>query len=394
MSNDWQRVLLGDVAEEVTVGFVGSMASEYVDDGVVFLRSQNVLPFRLDLTSAKRITPAFHQRLKKSALAPGDVVTVRTGTPGATAVIPESLSVANCADLVITRAGNSVDPRWLSYYINGAAAGFVSSRLVGAVQQHFNVGAAKEMELLLPSLREQRAIASMLGALDDKIESNRQAILITDELVRSRFNLMFNISQTPNGVPLSDLLGVNSKRRLAKGVKSTYVGMSNLPEFSAEVLSWESREFRSGQRFVNGDVLMARITPCLQNGKTAVVDMLDEGEVGWGSTEYIVLSPAGRFSTPWIYSLVRNEEIREWAIRRMTGSSGRQRFQATGFEEYRVPRPADEALSEFNAFAEPLFSRMTHLRDEIRHLVALRDALIPELLSGRLRLGEAQEVAG
>ena len=91
----------------------------------------------------KYIGRPFHDQLRKSALHPGDVVTVRTGKPGTTAVVPDSWGETNCADLVIIRPGPELDSRWLSYYINGAVSGFISSRLVGAVQQHFNVGAAK-----------------------------------------------------------------------------------------------------------------------------------------------------------------------------------------------------------------------------------------------------------
>ena len=238
----------------------------------------------------------------------------------------------------------------------------------------------------LPAIREQRAIAATLGALDDKIESNRRAISVMEELARSTFEQIFDLEQVGDGVALSELVDVNPRRVLRSGTPATYVGMSSIPEFSAEVYNWEIREAGSGQRFVSGDVLMARITPCLENGKTAVVDMLQPDEVGWGSTEYVVLSPAGLFSTPWIYCLVRNDRIRDFAIRSMTGTSGRQRFQADRFSQYRIVLPEATDLVRFNAVAEPLFTKMTQLRDESLKLTALRDALLPELLSGRIRV--------
>lgn len=138
----WPVVELGRVVEDVTVGHVGPMASEYVPSGVPFLRSQNVLPFRLDLADVKFVARRFHEQLRKSALSPGDVVIVRTGKPGAAAVVPATLPEANCADLVVVRPGPKINPNWLAYYINVAAGHFVSSRLVGAAQQHFNVGSA------------------------------------------------------------------------------------------------------------------------------------------------------------------------------------------------------------------------------------------------------------
>lgn len=102
MANDgWQEVLLGDVADDPTVGFVGSMAHEYLPQGVPFLRSKNIDPYRIDFSGLCFISREFHERLKKSALRPGDVVIVRTGKPGACTVIPATLEEANCSDAVL-----------------------------------------------------------------------------------------------------------------------------------------------------------------------------------------------------------------------------------------------------------------------------------------------------
>ncbi|TLP95817.1 hypothetical protein FEF26_09870 [Nesterenkonia salmonea] len=263
----------------------------------------------------------------------------------------------------------------------------------GSTVAHLNVADIRNFEMpTLPPIEEQRSIAATLGALDDKIDSNRCAIGLMEQHVLSRFQQLFDVQQDPAGFPISDLVHLNRRHKVAKGSIATYVGMSSLPTFFPVVDDWESKAVGSGQKFVNGDVLMARITPCLENGKTAVVDMLDDGEVGWGSTEYVVLSPRDEISTPWIYCLLRSEDVRGWAIRRMTGSSGRQRFSPDGFSQYRVPKPCPEALDEFNEEAIPMFLRMSQLRDESKKLEALRDSLLPELLSGRIRVPEAAAV--
>src|SRR5579871_5295608 len=122
MDGEWREVALEDVAREITVGYVGPMASEYVGDGVPFLRSQNVDPLRINTDDLKYISDEFHARIAKSRLSPGDVVIVRTGKPGACAVIPPWLKDANCSDLVIVRCGEHIDSRFLAYYVNTAAA--------------------------------------------------------------------------------------------------------------------------------------------------------------------------------------------------------------------------------------------------------------------------------
>ena len=139
------------------------MAAEYVPVGIPFLRSQNVEPFRVNLDDVKYVGEAFHARLAKSALQPGDVVIVRTGRPGTAAVIPPSLPVANCSDLVIVsdRVPNSIR-HFLMYFINSAGAGHLASHLVGAVQQHFNVGSARTLRI--PTAAPARAAADRPGS--------------------------------------------------------------------------------------------------------------------------------------------------------------------------------------------------------------------------------------
>jgi len=294
-------------------------------------------------------------------------------------------------EFLVIRGREGVSDSGFAYYLftSDQIRRFSISQMSGTSgRQRVQRDALERYVADLPSIEEQRGIAEALGALDDKIESNRRAIFISEGLVQAHFELRSSFEQDDSGVPVSELLTINAKRSLRKGTLATYVGMSSILGFSAEINNWEAREFGSGQKFVNGDVLMARITPCLENGKTAVVDMLSEGEVGWGSTEYIVFSPDRHFSTPWIYSLLRSAPVRAWAIRSMTGTSGRQRLQTEAFDHYKITRPHDRNLSRFNAFAAPLFARMTQLRDETRKLASLRDVLLPELISGRMRVAQ------
>ena len=292
-------------------------------------------------------------------------------------------------EFIVIRGKEGISSTDFAYYLftsKNVRDHAISSMNGSSGRQRVQHDSLASLEIDLPELYEQRAIASTLGVLDDKIESNRRTISLIDELVRARFDANFDLTQVSNGVSIAELVTVNRKLKLSRGTVSTYIGMSSLPEFSPSVLDWEKREFGSGQKFMNGDVLMARITPCLENGKTAIVDMLQEGEVGWGSTEYVVLSPKESISTPWIYALVRHPDLREWAVRRMSGTSGRQRFPADSFADYIISEPDSALLDEFNMFALPLFERIAQLRDEIKKLICVRDALLPEVLSGRIRI--------
>jgi type I restriction enzyme S subunit len=187
----WEEVTLDDVSEDITVGHVGAMADQYVEVGVPFLRSLNVEPFRINTSDLKKISKQFHQRLKKSALKPGDIIIVRTGNPGSCAVIPDWLTEANCSDVVVVRAGPKVRPGYVSYVVNSTAVHHIDAHTVGAVQQHFNVGSARRIRFRLPPIEEQDRILSVLGALNDKIELNRRMNETLEAMARAIFKDWF-----------------------------------------------------------------------------------------------------------------------------------------------------------------------------------------------------------
>lgn len=175
-SKGWRSYQLEEVCDDITVGFVGQMTHEYVDKGIPFLRSQNVLPFSLDLTSVKYISSDFHSKLKKSALTPGDVVVVRTGNAGDACVIPHSLPIANCADLVIIKPGKAINSHYLTCLFNSTwGQGSVTGNLVGQIQQHFNIGAAKEMLVHLPPLPLQEKFAQIVQRFERLRTQQREA---------------------------------------------------------------------------------------------------------------------------------------------------------------------------------------------------------------------------
>lgn len=184
--------VLKDHASRITVGYVGTMAREYRESGVTFLRSLNVKPYRLELEDVIFINSEFHSANPKSALYPGDVVIVRTGRPGTAAVIPEWLGEANCSDLVIVRPGKSLDSHFLAYFLNSEAGqNLIRSRHTGSVQIHFNTKAAQDLPVSFPPLAEQKRISAVLGALDDKIENNRKMNETLEAMAQAIFKSWF-----------------------------------------------------------------------------------------------------------------------------------------------------------------------------------------------------------
>lgn len=127
---------------------------------------------------------------------------------------------------------------------------------------------------------------------------------------------------------LIDYIEINPRESVTKGCMAKKIGMEKLHPFCRDVLGYELAQYSGGTKFRNGDTIMARITPCLENGKRAMVNILDEDEVGFGSTEYVVFRAKEELTTPdFVYYLVCSTLVRDPAIKSMVGTSGRQRVQ-------------------------------------------------------------------
>ena len=150
---------------------------------------------------------------------------------------------------------------------------------------------------------------------------------------------------------LSDIADFNPRETIKKGTIAKKIPMDVLRPFYRDIPYYTEEKFSGGTKFRNGDTIMARITPCLENGKTAQVSILNDGEVGFGSTEYIVFrAKEGIADKDYLYYLVCSPEVREPAIKSMVGSSGRQRVQIDVVKnlEIDVPPLADqEKIGQF-----------------------------------------------
>lgn len=126
---------------------------------------------------------------------------------------------------------------------------------------------------------------------------------------------------------ISDIAEINPRESISKGSIAKKIPMDVLQPFTRDVPGYQMEKFKGGTRFRNMDTIMARITPCLENGKTAQVRCLDNGEVGFGSTEYIVFRAKEGTDPDYLYYLICSPLVRDPAIKSMVGSSGRQRVQ-------------------------------------------------------------------
>ena len=277
-------------------------------------------------------------------------------------------------------------------------------------RQRADVDAIRRLEVLAPSLSEQRRIAGVLSAYDDLIENNIRRIAILEEIARRIYEEWFvrfrfpghegvrmvesELGLVPEGwvvVPASTAMEINPTTKVPKVGLKPFLSMNCLSDDSMLIDSAGEREGNSGSKFRNGDTLFARITPCLENGKTGFVQFLPVDEAtAFGSTEFIVLR--SRTLTPeFVYLLARSDRFRDNAIKSMSGASGRQRVREACFDTFLVANPDRMTLSRFEALVLPTFKLVQTLALKNANLRATRDLLLPKLISGELDVSAIRE---
>ena len=196
-----------------------------------------------------------------------------------------------------------------------------------------------------------------------------------------------------NLTKLDDLIEFNPKYSVTKDVEHRFFPMSALSTTSMLLDYNESYTTPSvsGTKFSNGDTLLARITPCLENGKTSFVGGLQNGEIALGSTEFIVMR--SKALNPYmVYLLARSDNFRKTAINSMNGSDGRQRVQVDKLKLYPYTLPSSELIMEFGRMLKPIFGKIYNLNEQIFHAAEARDRLLPKLINGEISVETAQSV--
>ena len=190
---------------------------------------------------------------------------------------------------------------------------------------------------------------------------------------------------------LEEIVEINPSESIKKGQVAKKVPMDKLQPNCRDIPGFEFEPYSGGAKFRNKDTIMARITPCLENGKIAQVNILDEGEIGFGSTEFLVFRARKGNDANFIYYLVSSPIVREPAIKSMVGSSGRQRVQTGVVKKLRIKVPS---LCEQEAIAGILKSLDDKIsaNNMINHNLQQQAQLLYEhLLDGditRHRLGD------
>ena len=243
-----------------------------------------------------------------------------------------------------------------------------------------------DMQLPIPSITRQREIVAEYETLTNRIRLNNQMIQHLEATAQTLYRKTFVDNIDKENLPegwrmgkLGEICIVNPKLTLKVGLSALFYDMDSLPLQGFFMEKARIRDFNSGMKFQNGDVLFARITPCMENGKAAIVADLKEDEVAFGSTEFIVLRGSQYKLTSILATLIRNEEFRAFARTQMKGTDGRQRVDATALLGYEMVIPEGNMLRKIENDLSRLYNQMHIVTKENSKLTELQSLLLAKM---------------
>jgi len=384
---EWGEARLEDLCDRITVGFVGKMSDQYLDDGVPFLRSQNIQPFRVEQEGVLFIGEEFHDRIKKSTLRAGDVAVVRTGYPGTAAVVPRDLDGSNCADLVIITPSSALNPHFLAAVFNSTwGKAHVGGQLVGAAQQHFNVGSAKAMNLRLPERTAQDRVAGVLCSLTGLIENNRRRIELLEEMAQVIYREWFVHFRFPgheDATFVDSPLGPIPEGWEAGELQDYLVLQRGFD------LPTKQRETGSvpiiGASGIQGTHSTAKVSgPGLCTGRSGTIGLVNYVATAFWPLNTALWVKEFRVATPLFgYFLLQSIDLKELA-----GGAAVPSLNRNHIHGLKLAVAPTDLVSAWNGKVEPIFELIDVLGTESHSLAAARDVLLPKLVTGEIDVSD------
>ena len=401
----WETYKLKQLCSEIVDCVNKTAPTSDVPTPYKMLRTSDIRDGKINLENLNCVTKEVYEKwTRRGKLQKGDVIFTREAPLGEVGLVREEKNYFLGQRLVLFRANNKMcDGRFLMYSLlwhdNKQA---IISKGVGSTVAHLRVPECENIEIKVPDLDAQHRIADILSAYDDLIENNQKQIKLLEEAAQRLYKEWFVDLRFPghentkivDGVPegwnwckLEDAIQLDPKVTLTKERMKQFIPMSALSTSSMVLDESQFTETtsNSGSKFQNGDTLLARITPCLENGKIAYVSGLKSDEGAVGSTEYIVMR-AKTINSYMVYLLARTDDFRQSAINSMSGSDGRQRVKSDKLKMLDYLHPTSELVEKFENVEKPIFEKIYRLSKQMQQAKQARDLLLPKLMSGEVEV--------
>jgi len=432
----WQVTTLGEVCKQgggnIQTGPFGSQlhASDYVPVGVPSIMPQDIGDNRIMVDGIARITLDDAKRLSRYLVRTGDIVYSRRGDVERRALIriQEDGWLCGTGCLRVRLGDGDVDPVYCVYYLGHPdVRAWIVRHAVGATMPNLNTSILSALPLVVPSLHEQRTIASILSALDDKIDLNRRMNETLEAIARALFTSWFvdfdpvrakmegrqpvgmdaeiaallpegleesEIGAIPVGwqiAPFSSLATLSRVTINPSNYPSEVFDHYSLPAFDqGQIPASDQGNTIKSQKFVvpGSSLLLSKLNPRFPRAWIPTVSPLRRAIA---STEFLVLLPHHETPREYLYSLYLSSGFMEDFASRVTGTSGsHQRVKPEDLLSMVVVLPPGPLRRAFNDRTGPLLRRVSANRQESLTLATIRDTLLPKLLSGEVRVQEAE----
>ena len=397
---------LQELCLNITDGKHGDCENEE-NSGYYFISCKDIFDGQINYKKARQITKAdFEKTHKRTMLEVDDILLTNSGTIGRMAFVTDREATTKTtfqkSVAIIKPDKQKVLPRYLYYQLQNCVPQFINSSN-GSAQKNLLLSTMRTFQIEIEeNCEKQEKIANTLFAYDDLIENNQRQIKLLEEAAQRLYKEWFVDLRFPghentkivDGVPegwnwckLEDAIQFDPKVTLTKERMKQFIPMSALSTSSMVLDESQFTETtsNSGSKFQNGDTLLARITPCLENGKTAYVSGLKSSEGAVGSTEYIVMR-AKTINAYMVYLLARTDDFRQSAINSMSGSDGRQRVKSDKLKMLDYLHPTSELVEKFENVEEPIFEKIYRLSKQMQQAKQARDLLLPKLMSGEVEV--------
>lgn len=382
--SEWELVPLGSLCEV----YDGPHATpRKTDEGPWYLSIASLRSGQLDLAESAHISVSDYPRWsRRVAPEAGDTLFSYETRLGESAYWDRNDPAVLGRRMGLLRPDpNTVDPRFLSLaYESPMFQNEITKRSIqGATVNRIPISDMGNWPIAVPGLPDQRAIAEAIGALDEYAKNNERLATALEDTMHAEFERSGAANEGKH--PLENYVEINPTYSKPTG-PAPFVDMATLSTKRFGVATFSTRIDAGGTRFRAGDCLLARITPSLENGKAAFITEVPGGGTAVGSTEFIVLQSRAGIPPIWPYLLSRAERFREYAIRHMTGTSGRQRLSAVSVAEFAIDAPRPEDLARLSTMAAELVPAINSLHRELESIRRVRAEIFPLLMSGKVRV--------
>lgn len=371
---------------------------EYRSKGIPIIQSKNITSGYLDLDDVRYLDIDDYEKYKdKYNPNKGDILLCNIGTIGTSLVLKQDSKFLIAWNLFKLKIDTErFNPKYIKYYLDKLKLiNYFDKLLTGGTVKFINKTKMGQIRIPICDIRKQDKIVSVLDKAQELIDKRKEQIEALDELVKSQFIEMFgdpfNDEKGFGTNKLGEVTGVNPKKAeikdLDKELLVSFVPMDRVGEkgeFNPEVSKSIGEVYSGFTYFRENDVLFAKITPCMENGKGAVAVNLSNG-IGFGSTEFHVLRPLREKSNSyWIYHLTTLIEFRRLAERKMTGSAGQKRVPTDFLNNIQVVVPPIELQNQFADFVKQVDKLKFEMEKSLKELEDNFNSLMQKAFKGEL----------